>query len=225
MYILVIEDDKVVGENICLILRKEGMKCEMACSGKSALELIKLYEYDLIILDLMLPDIQGLDILKQIRNLNIMTPVLVLSGLSASDTKVECLSVGADDYIVKPYERKELVARVKAIVRRSKGLAKHAITIGDMHILMDKKEVYIQDTLLDLTTMEYELLELLALNKGRTLGKESLINQLYGGIDEPEPKVMDVFVCKIRRKMQKITDKDYIKTVWGRGYTIDTPKD
>ena len=224
MYVLVIEDDKIVNENICFLLRKEGIKCEMACTGNDALKLIQVYNYDLIVLDLILPDIHGLEVLKKIRADNITTPVLVLSGLSSPNTKVESLACGADDYIVKPYERSELVARIKAIVRRSKGLSKQAISLGNIQILMDKKEVFIKDSPLNLTSMEYELVELLALNKGKTLSKEFLLDQLYGGIDEPEIKVLDVFVCKIRKKIKKIDkESDYIKTVWGRGYTIELP--
>ena len=225
MYVLIVEDDKIVNQNICLLLRKEGMQSEMACTGKDGIELIKLYEYDLIILDLMLPDIQGLDVLKQIRALNIQTPVLVLSGLNQPNIKVDCLMAGADDYVVKPYERSELIARVKALIRRSKGLAKQKISIGNLTLDLDKKEAFINNQLIDLTSKEYALLELLALKKGSTVSKESILTHLYGGMDEPEMKIMDVFLCKIRRKMKKMTGgEDYIKTVWGRGYSLEIPK-
>lgn len=224
MYILVIEDDKIVNQNICLLLRKEGMQSEMACTGRDALELIKLYEYDLIILDLMLPDIPGLDVLKRIREMDISTPILILSGLGIPATKVDCLLNGADDYVVKPYERTELIARVKALIRRSKNVMNAQIHVGDLVVDLNKKQAFINQKLLNLTSKEYALVELLALKKGSTVSKENILNQLYGGIDEPEIKIMDVFMCKIRRKFKEACGQDYIKTIWGRGYTLEAPK-
>ena len=207
------------------MLRREGIIAESVYSGREGLELLKLYEYDLVILDLMLPDIPGSDILKQIRQRNDATPVLILSGINMPTKKVECFSVGADDYMTKPYDRSELVARVKAIVRRSRGLADNIIKVGRMTVNLSTKKVFIDDTLLPLTAKEYALVELLALKKGGTVSKESFLSQIYGGMDEPEIKIIDVFLCKIRQKIKKITGKEtYIHTVWGRGYTLEEEK-
>ena len=222
MHVLVIEDDRIVNQNIVILLRREGIIAESVYSGREGLELIKLYEYDLIILDLMLPDIMGAEVLKQIRQSNNATPILILSGINIPTKKVECFSVGADDYMAKPYHRAELVARVKAIVRRSRGIADNIVKIGDMSVNLSSKKVFIGETLLPLTTKEYALIELLALKKGGTVSKESFVTQLYGGLDAPEIKIIDVFLCKIRQKIKKITtSKTYIHTVWGRGYTLE----
>ena len=225
MHVLVIEDDRIVNQNIVILLRREGIIAESVYAGREGLELLKLYEYDLVILDLMLPDIPGADVLKQMRQSNIMTPVLILSGINMPTKKVECFSVGADDYMTKPYDRSELVARVKAIVRRSRGLADNVIKVGRMTINLNTKKVFIDDTLVPLTAKEYALVELLALKKGGTVSKESFLSQVYGGMDEPEIKIIDVFLCKIRQKIKKITGNEtYIHTVWGRGYTLEEKK-
>ena len=225
MHVLVIEDDRIVNQNIVILLRREGIIAESVYSGREGLELLRLYEYDLVILDLMLPDIPGADVLKQIRQRNDATPILILSGINIPTKKVECFSVGADDYLTKPYDRAELVARVKAIIRRSRGLADNIIKVGRMSVNLSTKKVFIDETLLPLTAKEYALVELLALKKGGTVTKESFLSQIYGGMDEPEIKIIDVFLCKIRQKIKKITgDETYIHTVWGRGYTLEEKK-
>ena len=225
MHVLVIEDDRIVNQNISILLRREGIITESVYTGREGLELIKLYEYDLILLDLMLPDMTGADVLKQIRQANNMTPVLILSGINMPTKKVECFSMGADEYMTKPYDRSELVARVKAIIRRSRGLGDNVIKVGRMTINLNTKKVFIDETLVPLTAKEYALVELLALKKGGTVTKESFLSQIYGGMDEPEIKIIDVFLCKIRQKIKKITGNEtYIHTAWGRGYTLEEKK-
>ncbi len=225
MHILVIEDDKITNQNICLLLKKEKMIPESAYTGHEGIELIKLYDYDLIILDLMLPDRPGLEILKQIRLLDVKTPVLILSGLHQTEKKVDCLNNGADDYLTKPYERTELLARVKSIIRRCSGLAESIIKIGKMAIDINKKNVSIDNKTIPLTPKEYALIELLALKKGATVSKETCLNQLYGIMDEPpDSKIIDVFLCKMRRKIKNLTNgEDYIQNVWGHGYILKSP--
>ena len=225
MHVLVIEDDRIVNQNIVILLRREGIVAESVYTGREGLELIRLYEYDLVVLDLMLPDMPGSDVLKQIRQSNNATPILILSGINMPAKKVECFSMGADDYMTKPYDRSELVARVKAIIRRSRGIADNIIKVGRMSINLNTKKAFIDETLIPLTAKEYSLLELLALKKGGTVSKESFLSQLYGGMDEPEIKIIDVFLCKIRQKIKKITGGEtYIHTSWGRGYTLEDKK-
>lgn len=226
MHILVIEDDQITNQNICLLLKRDRMIAESAYCARDGLELVKLYEYDLIILDLVLPDMQGIEVLKQIRQQRIDTPVLILSGLTQTDKKVECLNMGADDYLTKPYERIELLARIKAIIRRSRGISDSVIQAGKMKINMNTKTVYINDKLVPLTAKEYALLELLALKKGITVSKETFLNQLYGIMDEPpDSKIIDVFLCKMRRKIKVLTNgEDYIQNIWGRGYILKVPE-
>ena len=225
MHILLIEDDRSMSQNIQMLLKHEGMIVEAALLAKDGLELLKLYEYDLIILDLMLPDMTGSDVLHQIRSRGIITPILVLSGIAVPNKKVECLSNGADDYLTKPFNRDELVARVRAIVRRSQGHANPVVNVGKMSVDLNKKIVTVNGEVLSLTGKEYALIELLALKKGSTVSKEQFLNHLYGGMDEPEMKIIDVFLCKIRRKIQELSGGiDYIQTVWGRGYILDDKK-
>ena len=225
MHILLIEDDRSTSQSIQALLKHEGMTVEAALLAKEGLELLKLYEYDLIILDLMLPDMTGGDVLHQIRSRGVATPVLVLSGITVPNKKVECLCGGADDYLTKPFNREELVARVQAIVRRSQGHADPVVKVGKMAIDLNKKIVTIGGEVLALTGKEYALMELLALKKGSTVSKEQFLNHLYGGMDEPEMKIIDVFFCKIRRKIQQLSGGvDYIQTVWGRGYILADPE-
>ena len=226
MHILIIDDDKITNQNIYLSLKRERMIPESAYSGHDGLELIKLYDYDLIILDLILPDVKGTDVLKHIRQQDITTPILILSALNQTDKKVECLNGGADDYLTKPFETIELLARIKALIRRSHHLSESVIHIGKMDIDMNTKTVYIDKKLVPLTSKEYALLELLALKRGITVSKENCISQLYGVMDEPpDSKIIDVFLCKIRRKIKALTGgEDYIQNIWGRGYILKSEK-
>ncbi len=221
MHILLIEDDKAMNQNISLILKRAGMTVESALLAREGLELLKLYEYDLIVLDLMLPDMTGMETLNVIRGMGLKTPVLVLSAIELPNKKVECLCAGADDYVNKPFYADELVARVNAIVRRSKGHAESLVRVGKMVIDLNAKVVHVADKVLPLTSKEYALIELLALKKGATVSKEQFLNHLYNGMDEPEVKIIDVFFCKIRAKIKELSgDEDYITTVWGRGYIL-----
>ncbi|MBR4932266.1 MAG: response regulator transcription factor [Alphaproteobacteria bacterium] len=221
MRVLLIEDDKTVSQNIALILKKENMVVDTSYLGEDGIEVAKLYEYDIIILDILLPDMEGYDVLKRLRAAHINTPVLILSGLNTPDKKVKGFGYGADDYLTKPFDRTELIARVNAIVRRTKGHADSIIRTGGMEINLNSKIVTIDGKVLNLTSKEYSLFELLALRKGTTINKEQFLNHLYGGLDEPEMKIIDVFLCKIRRKLEKLTsNEEYIQTVWGRGYIL-----
>ena len=221
MRVLLIEDDKTVSQNIALILKKENMVVDTSYLGEDGIEVAKLYEYDIIILDILLPDMEGYAVLKRLRAAHINTPVLILSGLNTPDKKVKGFGYGADDYLTKPFDRTELIARVNAIVRRTKGHADSIIRTGGMEINLNSKIVTVDGKVLNLTSKEYSLFELLALRKGTTINKEQFLNHLYGGLDEPEMKIIDVFLCKIRRKLEKLTpNEEYIQTVWGRGYIL-----
>jgi two-component system cell cycle response regulator CtrA len=189
--------------------------------GEDGIEIGKLYEYDLAILDLMLPDMDGLDVLRQLRNAKVETPVLILSGLSEPSKKVQGLGIGADDYLTKPFNREELMARIQAIVRRSKGHAQPKVEVGKLTVHLEARTADVEGEPLHLTGKEYGILELLALRKGTTLTKEQFLNHLYGGMDEPELKIIDVFICKLRKKIANATNGEhYIETVWGRGYVL-----
>ncbi|MDR1561167.1 MAG: response regulator transcription factor [Holosporaceae bacterium] len=221
MRVLLIEDDTPTAKGIEALLKREGVTVDTTSFGQYGLEVGKIYDYDGIILDLMLPDIDGVEVIKKLRSSNIKTPVIVLSGLSECKDKVNCLDIGADDYITKPFEGKELVSRIQAVIRRSKGHAESIIKIGRMTIDLQGRRVEIDGKALHLTGKEYSILELLCLRKGATLTKDMFLNHLYGGMDEPELKIIDVFVCKLRKKLMDVLDGEcYIETIWGRGYTI-----
>ena len=224
MRVLLIEDDSATARSIELMLESESFNTYTTDMGEEGLDLGKLYDYDIILLDLNLPDLHGYDVMKRLRTAKVETPILILSGMSEPDDKVKGLGFGADDYLTKPFDRRELVARIHAIVRRSKGHSQSIINTGKLAINLDTKAVEVEGQRLHLTGKEYAMLELLSLRKGTTLTKEMFLNHLYGGMDEPELKIIDVFICKLRKKLTGATDGDhYIETVWGRGYVLRDP--
>jgi two-component system, cell cycle response regulator CtrA len=224
MRILLIEDDVSTAKSIELALAAEGIVCDIAGKGEEGLDFARIYDYDIIILDMMLPDTSGFEILRELRKNNIKTPVMILSGLTGSDSKVKGLGIGADDYVTKPFNRGELIARLQAVVRRSKGASSSKIRVGKVSLDMESRTVEVNGSILSLTSKEYGILELLMLRKGTPIKKETFISHLYGGIDEPEIKIIDVFVCKLRKKIQDLSGGDnYIETLWGRGYAIKDP--
>ncbi|MFO0293175.1 MAG: response regulator transcription factor CtrA [Rhodospirillales bacterium] len=224
MRVLLVEDDSAISKSIELMLKSEGFVCDTTDLGEDGLEIGKIYDYDIIILDLMLPDIDGYEVLRRLRAARVKTPILILSGLSELDNKLKGLGFGADDYITKPFDKRELVARINAIVRRAKGHSQSIIKTGKLTINLDTRTVESNGTPIHLTGKEYGILELLSLRKGTTLTKEMFLNHLYGGIDEPELKIIDVFVCKLRKKLSNACAGDnYIETVWGRGYVLREP--
>jgi two-component system cell cycle response regulator CtrA len=224
MRVLVVEDDAATAASIELMLRAEGFICDTTDLGEDGLEIGKLYDYDIIILDLMLPDIDGYEVLRRLRAARVRTPILILSGLGELDHKIKGLGFGADDFLTKPFDRRELIARIQAIVRRSKGHSESVIRTGKLLINLDSHVVEVDGQPLHLTGKEYGILELLSLRKGTTLTKEMFLNHLYGGMDEPELKIIDVFVCKLRKKLAVATNgANYIETVWGRGYVLRDP--
>jgi two-component system cell cycle response regulator CtrA len=224
MRVLLVEDDTTTAKSIELMLKSEGFVVDTTNLGEDGLEIGKLYDYDIVILDLMLPDMDGYEVLRRLRAARVTTPVLILSGLAEPDNKIKGLGYGADDYLTKPFDKGELVARVNAIVRRSKGHAESVIRTGKLVVNLDARTVEVEGDAVHLTGKEYGILELLSLRKGTTLTKEMFLNHLYGGMDEPELKIIDVFICKLRKKLAQATSGDnYIETVWGRGYVLRDP--
>ena len=226
MRVLLIEDEPTTAKAIELMLTAEGFTVYSTDLGEEGLDLGKLYDYDIILLDLNLPDMHGYEVLKKLRIARIQTPVLILSGVSEMDTKVRSFGFGADDYVTKPFHREELTARIQAVIRRSKGHSQSVIKIGKLAINFDSKTVDFDGARVHLTGKEYAMFELLALRKGSTITKDMFLSHLYGGMDEPEIKIIDVFMCKLRKKLSIATDGvSYIETVWGRGYILNDPLD
>ncbi len=221
MRVLLIEDDVTTSAKIEVMLQNEGIVCDVADLGQVGIRQGKRHHYDIIILDLMLPDMDGYDVLRALRAAQVRTPVLILSGLDALNDKVKGLGFGADDFLTKPFDHRELLARIQAIIRRSTGHPASTIRTGKLLVNLDGRIVSVGDQPLRLTAKEYGILELLSLRKGTTLTKEMFLNHLYGGRDEPELKIIDVFVCKLRKKLAQATGGEhYIETVWGRGYAL-----
>ncbi|MDB2334529.1 response regulator transcription factor [Planktomarina temperata] len=225
MRILLIEDDPATSKSIELMLGHANFNVYTTDLGEEGIDLAKLYDYDLILLDLVLPEINGHDVLRQLRVARIDTPILILSGETDTENKMRGFGSGADDYLIKPFHREELIARIHAIIRRSKGHSQSIIKTGDIEVNLDGKTVEVRGNTVHLTGKEYQILELLSLRKGTTLTKEMFLNHLYGGMDEPELKIIDVFICKLRKKLSEATGREnHIETVWGRGYVLRDPK-
>jgi len=221
MRVLLIEDDSSTARSIELALAAEGIICDTAEVGEEGVEIGRIYDYDIILLDLMLPDIDGYQVLLRLRSAKVKTPILILSGLSSVDQKVRGLGFGADDYLTKPFNKDELIARIQAIVRRSKGHSESVVRFDKVAINLDTRHVEVNGIQVHLTNKEYAILELLAMSKGSVLTKEMFLNHLYSSMDEPEIKIIDVFVCKLRKKLADASGGvNYIETVWGRGYML-----
>ena len=225
MRLLLIEDDPTVTKSIELMLRSEDIDVQATELGQDGLDLGSVFLYDLILLDLNLPDMSGFDVLRSLRLGRIKTPVLILSGLSDIEHKVKGLGFGADDYLTKPFQSDELIARIRAILRRSGDQAELVIRCGDITVKLDQKRAQIKGRDLGLTTKEYEVLQLLATRQGTPITKDMFLSHLYGGMDEPDQKIIDVYICKLRRKLLEASGgKDYIETIWGRGYVLRDPE-
>src|SRR3977135_693309 len=177
MRVLVIEDDVVTAARIEIVLQGEDFICDLAHRGAVGIQYGKLHAYDIILPDLMLPDMPGYAVLKQLRDAGVNTPVLILSGLGELDDKIKGLAFGADDFLTKPFEHRELVARIRAIVRRSKGLSQSTVRTGRLMVNLDNRTVTLGDQPVRLTSKEYSLLELLSLRKGAMLSKEVMLDQ------------------------------------------------
>jgi len=225
MRVLLVEDDPTTSKRIELMLTHANLNVYATDLGEEGIDLAKLYDYDLILLDLNLPDMNGHEVLRRLRLSKVDTPILILSGDDDTESKLKGFGFGADDYLTKPFHREELVARIHAIIRRSKGHAQSIIKTGRIAVNLDAKTVDVSGNTVHLTGKEYQMLELLSLRKGTTLTKEMFLNHLYGGMDEPELKIIDVFICKLRKKLAEATSgENYIETVWGRGYVLRDPE-
>jgi two-component system, cell cycle response regulator CtrA len=207
MRVLLVDDDPATSRSIELMLTHANLNVYCTDLGEDGIDLAKLYDYDLIILDLNLPDMSGHEVLRQLRM-----------------GKIRGFGFGADDYLTKPFHREELIARIHAIIRRSKGHSQSILRTGRINVNLDAKSVDVDGQSVHLTGKEYQILELLSLRKGTTLTKEMFLNHLYGGMDEPELKIIDVFICKLRKKLAEANaGETYIETVWGRGYVMRDP--
>jgi two-component system, cell cycle response regulator CtrA len=220
MRALVVEDDASAWRGLELSLKSARIIADQTDMGEEALDLARRYDYDIILLDLKLPDMEGADVIRRLRAARIDTPVLVLSGSSKPETKAQALRLGADDFLSKPFDRTELLARVQAIVRRCRGFSDTVLRAGSLELNLGSHEVTFHGRSVALTGKEFAILELMVLRKGSIISKEAFLSHLYGGMDEPELKIIDVFICKLRKKLALAGAGDVIATVWGRGYVV-----
>ncbi|AZL54422.1 MULTISPECIES: response regulator [Aliarcobacter] len=220
MKILLIEDDNLIGDGIVSAFKKFGFSIDWFEDGLDGQEAIFMINYDAVILDLSLPNIDGLDILKFWREKNIKTPVIILTARDAINQRVEGLTKGADDYLCKPFSLAELHARVIALNRRNYNLVKEYLEIGDIKLYPLEQKVLKNNNIVELTTKEIKILELFILNKGIVLSREVIVEKLYDFDKELNSNALDVFIHAIRKKI----GNDYIKTVYGAGYKLEEPK-
>lgn len=205
------------------VLRQNGIRTEQAASGREALEFLRLYDYDLVLMDLHLPDVPAYEVVRMMRAASLKTPVVVMSEVAPVQTKVKALDQGADDFLVTPCDPQELLARIRAVVRRSRGHANSTLTLGPVELLLDRREVRVHGKALHLSRREYAVLELLFLKQGTVLDKGAFLTHLYSGLDEPEMKTIDVIICRLRKKLVTAGVPTLIDTVWGCGYILRDP--
>jgi two-component system cell cycle response regulator CtrA len=219
MRILLVEDDSATRQTLELMLKSEAFNVYSTDSGEEAVSLGKLYDYDAIVLDL---DVGGFDVIRALRLARIKTPIIAMDHHVQVDTIVKVLDLGGDECLAKPFHKDELVARIHALVRRCKGHATNVVQTGELLVNLDSRTVTVRGVPVHFTGKEYQMLELLSLRKGMTLTKEAFLNHIYGGRDEPELKIIDVFICKLRKKL-RAAGSDAVETVWGRGYVLRDP--
>ncbi len=220
MRVLLIEGDITAAQGLTRILQNAGFMVEHTDTGEEALEMLRHYDYDMTVLDLELPDMEGSELVRRMRHARHPVPVLALSASTQASVRIRAFAAGADDVVSKPFDQIELVARIQAILRRSKGYAAPVLQVGNLRLNLDSREVTVGEQTVHLTGKEYSILELLVLRRGIALTKDAFLNHLYGGMDEPEMKIIDVFICKLRKKLQLAGAGNLIGTIWGRGYML-----
>jgi two-component system, cell cycle response regulator CtrA len=225
MRVLVAEGDLASAKRIKVAIEPAGFLVETAESGEDGLDLLKIYDFDMALIGPLLPDMEGAELLRRMRSAELTTPVLMLVEGDDRALRVRLLIAGADDVLARTFHKDELTARLQAIIRRSRGHARSVIRTGRLALDLAARTVEIDGKPLNVTPKEYGILELLSLRRGRTLTKEMFLDHLYGGMDEPEQKIVDVFICKLRKKIAKLTGETDIpiQTVWGQGYTLREP--
>lgn len=220
MRILLVEPNARKVEETTRHMEKAGFTVDHVDTGHDALGMLKSYNYDLAVMNVDLPDVDGFEVIRISRAARVPTPVMVLAEEKSATAKVRAFSTGADDYVTRPYESMELTARMQAVIRRSKGYSEPTLRAGHLELCLGSREVSVHGQGVHLTGKEYMILELLLLRKGMVLTKDAFLNHLYGGMDEPEMKIIDVFICKLRKNLQGAGAGQLIATVWGQGYVL-----
>ncbi len=220
MRILLVEDEQTLANLIKEGLEDEGYSVDIAYNGEDGLIMALSGSFDLIILDLMLPIMDGFEVLRLLREKGVNTPVLILTAKGEIEDKVKGLNTGADDYLTKPFSFDELLARIKVLTRRNFGVSTNKITIGDLEINLDTHEVKRDSKTIELTAKEYALLEYLALNRNRVISREQIMEHIYDFESDPDSNVVDVMIARLRKKVDRGFEKKLIQTVRGIGYIL-----
>jgi heavy metal response regulator len=221
MRILVVEDDKKVASLIVKGLKQEGFAVDHAADGEDGLHLALTEPYDACIIDIMLPKLDGLSLIEEMRHQKIRTPVIILSAKHSVDDRVKGLQTGSDDYLVKPFSFSELLARVQALIRRATPPALPTrLVVGDLHMDLLTREVFRGDQKIDLHPREFALLEYLMRNPGRVISKTTIMEHVWEYNFDPQTNVVDVLVCRLRNKMERDVEKKMIHTIRGVGYVL-----
>lgn len=221
MRVLVIEDDQETASFITSGFKRSGYAVDHAADGEKGLELILSYPYDAAVIDIMLPKLDGLSILKKLRRQNVHTPVLILSAKNSVDDRVNGLSLGSDDYLAKPYSFIELLARVRSLIRRTNLIANPTrLAIGDLTLDLLTREVTYASENIELLPKEFSLLEYLMCHSGEVVSKNMILEHLWGYDFEPQTNVVEVLICRLRNKLEKSPEKKIIQTLRGAGYVL-----
>ena len=224
MHILIVEDDPVVADVLSLTFEEAGHFQSTAHNIETALAELKHNTIDAVLLNINLPDGDGTRLARLIRKNYMPVPILVVSGNASTDDKIAALGAGADGYLTKPFDRFELLANLDAIIRRNHGHSSATVSAGNLEVDLNRHLALVEGESLPLTGKELRIVEFLALRKGSVLSKNAFLSHLYGGMDEPELKIIDVFICKLRKKLSEATGGDnHIETIWGRGYVLRDP--
>lgn len=220
MRILVVEDEKEISDGICLILEKAGYRVDCVMDGLTGLDYIFSEIYDLVLLDIMLPGMNGLDIIKNVREEKVHTPVILLTAKSQIEDKINGLNIGADDYITKPFDRGELLARINARLRKQTEIADGRIRAFDIMLNPLNYRLEREDKSVKLSKTEYQLLEYLMINKNQILPKDSIICKVWGNDDETDYNNIEVYISFLRKKLKYVNSSALVITKKGVGYSL-----
>jgi len=223
MRVLVVEDDEVLQKQLLDTLTKKGYAVDVASNGQDALYFATEYPIDVAVVDLGLPDISGMDVIRQLRSKDITFPILILTARTRWEEKVEGLEAGADDYLVKPFHTEELLARMNALIRRSVGLASPQLICGPITLDTNAQQVKADDAVVELTAYEYKMLEYMMLHSGRVISKTELTEHIYDQDFDRDSNVIEVFVGRLRKKLDPNDEHKPIETLRGRGYRFSIP--
>ena len=224
--ILIVEDESKLSRVLQLELEYEQYQTEIADNGKDALSLMEEKEWDLVLLDIMLPELSGLEVLRRFRRTNEYTPIILLTARDQVHDKVSGLDLGANDYVTKPFQIEELLARIRVHLRQTKQqqpVPTHQLSVGDLYVDIDRREVKRSEQHIELTSREFDLLICLLKNKNIVLTRDQLIEQVWGYDYMGDTNVVDVYIRYLRQKIDQPFDTPYIQTVRGVGYTIKEP--